>query len=70
MVSNFFGELTVFFMLESLLKKALNVVKDYSQQLMTVWVLLGCSLQKQSKDIIMQQKNNINILLKNKKSPA
>jgi hypothetical protein len=46
------------------------VVKDYSQQLMTVWVLLGCSLQKQSKDIIIQQKNNINILLKNiKKAP-
>ena len=46
-------------MLESLLKKALNVVKDYSQQLMTVWVLLGCSLQKQSKDIIMQQKTTL-----------
>jgi len=60
MVSNFFGELTVFFMLESLLKKALNVVKDYSQQLMTVWALLGCSLQKQSKYITILQKSNIN----------
>jgi len=41
------------------LKKALKVVKD-PQQLMTVWVLLGCSLQKQSKYIKMLQKSNIN----------